>query len=486
MLARADMEKGTRDMTQENILARYKILHELGRGATGAVYAARDRETGAVVALKRIDPALLSKSGANSAGRFLQHARSARLLQHGNIVKIHNAGEVGGTVYVAMEMLEGRSLRNILDAGPLPIARAIRIAHDIACGLAHAHLEGVVHGAIKPANVIVLGSGDVKITDFGIGQAAPLSMSPEQGRGEPVDHRGDIFSLGALFYEMLAHRPPFEGGSPKEITQNIVRAKPPPPSELNQHVPRALDAIVFSMLAGEPAARMPGVPVLLRELQRLEEGLGLGSGANAGTDEPTASVPPAAPGPGLRTPEAFDFHKAMIMMERESRTERPSGSRPGIFAALALVLAVLGIGVAGFLYYSSEAPATATEASRPAAPAPVAEATKESVTAFAAPAQELPPVMQPTPKVAEQQPAGTARLILAVSPRGEIYIDGKHHGTTPPITTFDLEPGMHRIEVRSGSRKPYLTYVTVQARDVRRIRHDFDAKPSGPTRRNRG
>jgi len=88
--------------------------------------------------------------------------------------------------------------------------------------------------------------------------------------------------------------------------------------------------------------------------------------------------------------------------------------------------------------------------------------------------------MQPTAKVPAQQPGGTARLILAVSPRGELYIDGEHHGTTPPVTTLDLEPGMHRIEVRSGSRKPYLTYMTVQAGDVRRIRHDFNAKPSRP------
>ena len=553
-------------MTQENVLARYRVLHELGRGAMGAVYAARDRETGAVVALKRLDPALLSKSDANFAHRFLKQARSARLLKHRNIVEIHDAGEVGGTVYVAMEMLEGQSLRHILDAGPIPIARAIQVARDLASGLAHAHLEGVVHGAIKPSNVIVLRSGVVKITDFGIGEAALLSgarvgsasyLSPEQVRGDPVDHRCDIFSLGALFYEMLAHRPPFEGGSSKEIMENILHAKPPLPSELNQHVPRALDAIVLSMLAKEPAARMPGAPILLRDLQRLEEGLGLGSGASAGTDESTASVPPARPEPGPRRSEArdasgfgiradssaaealqhrnritdrevFDYHKAMVMMERESRPEPSSGSRPAIFAA-ALVLAVLGIGLAGFMYYSSgpgergiaanriqEAWATATArwASRPTAPPPVAEATGEPATApgalvpsppaaepgplaqtegsvaraaeqpasaGAGPAPEPPRAMQPT---AKQQPGGTARLIVAVSPRGEIYVDGKHHGTTPPITTLDLEPGMHRIEVRSGSRKPYLTYMTVQAGDVRRIRHDFDASRAVPPPRS--
>jgi len=95
-------------------------------------------------------------------------------------------------------------------------------------------------------------------------------------------------------------------------------------------------------------------------------------------------------------------------------------------------------------------------------------------------AEDAPPARLPKAKVAAAQPGGTARLILAVSPRGELYIDGEHHGTTPPITTLDLEPGMHRIEVRNGSRKPYLTYMTVQAGDVRRIRHDFDAKPSRP------
>jgi hypothetical protein len=117
----------------------------------------------------------------------------------------------------------------------------------------------------------------------------------------------------------------------------------------------------------------------------------------------------------------------------------------------------------------------------------VAEAPKEPAAApkpLAAepspPAPAVPRGTQPTANVPEQQPGGTATLVIAVSPRGEIYIDGKHYGRTPPLTTLDLEPGMHRIEVRSGSRKPYLTYMTVQAGDVRRIRHDFDARPSRP------
>ena len=201
-----------------------------------------------------------------------------------------------------------------------------------------------------------------------------------------------------------------------------------------------------------------------------------------------------------------------------------------MFAALALLLAVLGMGLTDFIGFAGikedlsgrigraasriqEAPA-APKVMRPAAPAPVAEAPsippppdptpakpavpepapvakaespvapapEHPASADAAPAQQAPEAKQPTAKVAEQQPGGTARLILAVAPRGELYVNGKHQGTTPPVTTLDLEPGMHRIEVRSGSRKPYLTYMTVEAGDVRRIRHDFNAKGSRPPR----
>jgi len=258
-------------MTEENILARYTIQRELGRGTLGAVYAARDRSTGAIVALKRLDPALL-KSDASLAERFLQHTRAARRLEHANIVRILDAGAAAGTGYVAMELLEGRSLRSLLDEGPLPVARAIRIARDVASGLAHAHLAVVVHGGIKPSNVMVLPSGAVKITDFGIAQLGQ-AVSPEQMQGGAVDHRSDLFALGALLYEMLAHRPPFEGRSPKEMMDNILHAEQPLPSQLNPLVPRALDRIVFSLLAVRPEDRLPGAPILLRDLERIEEAL---------------------------------------------------------------------------------------------------------------------------------------------------------------------------------------------------------------------
>jgi serine/threonine-protein kinase len=583
---------------QPNALGRYEILHELGRGAIGVVYAARDPSTGAVVALKTLDPALFTKPSANFAASVLNDTRSARGLRHRNIIRIHDVGEAGGTAYVAMELVEGESLRKILEEAPLSIARAIQIADEIASALAYAHEEGVVHRGVRPSNIIVPRSGGAKLGDFGIahlGEAPILSgerwdgalryMSPQQVRGEPLDGRSDIFSLGAVFYEMLTRRPPFQGSSPNEIMEKILHAELPPPSDVNAHVPRALDRIVLGMLAGHPDDRLPNARVLLRDLQRLEEELGLGPGASAGA-ESTASAPPAAPEPRLRTPdpnrfrdeapmhdalrfrrhdaqarhrppddEAFDDQEATFLMDRQFEPERSSGSRPAAFAALALVVAMLAIGVSVALYYSSDlskrlvalsgmqpapttapappgpaAPAPVAEAPREPAPAPVAEAPKEPVIAkpekeplnreslavvsaprpvppkplAAEPSQSAPPenVSAGTPeepeagntapaqktaratpaaaKPAEQQPGGSATLIIAVSPQGEVYINGRHHGTTPPLTTIDLEPGMHRIEVRNGSRKPYLTYMTVQAGDVRRIRHDFAAKPSRP------
>ena len=571
-------------LAQQNELDRYKVIRELGRGAIGTVYAARDRSTGAVVALKTLDSALFGESDANLAELFLKNARSARQLRHRNIVRIHDAGEVDGTVYVAMELLVGESLRNMLER-PLSIARAIQIIDDIASALAYAHEEGIVHRGVRPSNIMVLRSGVAKISDFGIGQigeAARRYMSPEQVRGGPVDHRSDLFSLGAVFYEMLTRRALFDGNSPKEIMENILHAEPPLPSAVNPHVPSALDGIIASLLAGHPDEQVADARILLRDLQRLEEGLGLGPGTGAGPGEPTARLPggaepkprtpaanqsrdrevphensfpprgqtePAAPQPaterepGLRTPDpnAFrdhapmpdalrlDEHDARFMMDRGPVPKRSSGSRAAGLAALVLMLAVLGLSV--FSYYSpgpseprtaatpmQEAPATAAaarEASPPRAmgdaraeqeslgiasapnplppkplvaePSPPARTeslpTRESeqpATAGTAPAQEAPRAPQPRAKISKPQPGGTARLIIAVSPRGELYIDGKHHGTTPPITTLVLEPGMHRIEIRSGSRKPYLTYMVVQAGEQRRIRHDFGAKPANP------
>ena len=316
-------------MAQQNALERYKVIRELGRGAIGTVYAARDRSTGVVVALKTLDPALFGESDANLAELFLKSACSARRLRHRNIVKIHDAGEVDGTVYVAMELLVGESLRNMLDNRPVSIARAIQVFDDITSALAYAHEEGIVHRGVRPSNIMVLRSGVAKIGDFGIGQigeAARRYMSPEQVRGGPVDHRSDLFSLGALFYEMLTRRALFEGNSPQEIMENILHAEPPLPSAVNPHVPGALDGIIGSLLAGHPDERVADARILLRDLQRLEEGLGLGPGTGAGSGEPTARLPPGGAEPRLRTPAAHQSRDREAPHETSSPPRVPDGA----------------------------------------------------------------------------------------------------------------------------------------------------------------
>ena len=512
---------------------RYTILRELGRGAIGAVYAARDSSTGAVVALKTLDPALFQDSTAELAELFLKNARAATTLRHRNIVRTFDAGKAGGTAYVAMELVEGESLRKMLDERPLPIARAIQIFDDIASALAYAHEEKVVHRGVRPSNILVSSAGVAKLGDFGLGQigaAALRYMSPEQVRRDALDHRSDLYSLGAVFYEML--------------TGQNIQADPPPPSKVNPHVPAALDALVSRLLAPLPDDRFANARDLLRELQRLEDAQGI---------RPTASVPaePIATTALVRTEPvaAEDWGNDRDATFKEDRGLRPEpsfGSRiTSSLAALAVVLAVLSIGFTVLLHYSPDLVDRVTAMIRPQdaptpAPAPVAEAIKPAIAA--AEPQAVPPVavpvaqteqsqevasaLEPAPllplepessastqtetllvrepdesaateetvepatqetvpapkaqrvaKRAKAPPPQAAKLIVAVSPRGELYIDDEHRGTTPPLQTLDLEPGMHRIEIRSGSRKPYVTYVTVQAGDERRIRHDFSAKP---------
>ena len=527
-------------MTQENLLARYSVINEIDRGGLARVYAARDRETGAIVALKRLDPAL-GQSDASLAQRFVKLAQAARRLRHESIVQVHSAWEAAGTAYVAMEMVEGRSLRRVLDEGPLPLGRALRIAHDVARTLEYAHLQGVVHGGLNPSNILVTPSGAVKIIDFGTGQLAKGAAgyaSPEQLRGGPVDHRSDLYSLGAVMYEMLAQRP-LQGTSPQR------------PSELNPIVPPGLDAIVLGLLAPEPAARVAGAPILLRDLQRFEEAVGLETTMKQ--EEPTAGL--QTPDHRISDPDAIEFQEAIALMERESKIERRSGPRPAAFAALALLVALIGIGFAGAWYYSPQladrgiaavrdiaaavrpappvlppvisrstlaggpeaskapeatkaperVPAPPQAAPPPVAAAPVAVAAEQESKPLAAveppapepapapppaaapdpapaPEPEPRPAIQPTPKVAEKpRPVGTAKLIVAVSPAGELYIDGTHHGSTPPMTTFELQPGLHRIEVRNPARKPYVTYMTVEPGEVRRITHDFNATLRPPS-----
>jgi predicted Ser/Thr protein kinase len=268
-----------------NRLGRYEILGELGRGAMGVVYRARDPIIDRVVALKTINLALTGAALASFEARFFQEARSAGRLNHPNIVTIYDAGKADGVAYIAMEFLEGTSLREILDESPpLSIPRILETVAQVARGLAYAHENGVVHRDVKPANIIVLRNRRPKITDFGIarlGEAdgvgseragSPKYMSPEQIRGDvTLDGRSDVFSLGTVLYEMLTGKPPFDGATVTEIMQAVLEHTPPVPSVVDAHVPPELDGVVMRMLAKRPDDRYPSARSLFRELRRVDE-----------------------------------------------------------------------------------------------------------------------------------------------------------------------------------------------------------------------
>ena len=269
-----------------NTLDRYEILGELGRGAISIVYDARDLLTHRPVALKLIEPSLWARpTSAAEPLRFLTEAMPEWRLRHPNIVRVYDAGASDGRLYVAMERLEGRTLRRVLDESPSPgLPRSLRIAAELASGLAHAHERGVVHRYLKPSNIFVFADDRAKITDLGMAplrdavlaspnHAACLSyMSPEEIRCDAtIDGRSDIFSLGVVLYEMLTGERPFSGNSPDEIMRNVLEAEPPLPSEVNADVAPMVDLLVWSMLAKHRFDRAPSAEILARRLRRLGE-----------------------------------------------------------------------------------------------------------------------------------------------------------------------------------------------------------------------
>jgi len=281
------VEAGPREFPRGDLtgteLGRYRVLAKLGQGGMGEVYRAEDTLLRRAVALKRLAPALAADE--THRRRLLREARSVSALNHPNIATLFDVFESSGETFLVMELVAGESLRARL-ARALALEEAIRIMRQCAEALEAAHRAGIVHRDIKPENIILAADGRVKILDFGIAQRLPLedtgTVTTETGtlRGTPrylapevlqqaePDARADIFSLGVVFYEMLAGRHPFESGTTAGIIARILTETPDPPSRHNPAVPPALDRVVARMLARDPAARHPAAADLLRDIDR--------------------------------------------------------------------------------------------------------------------------------------------------------------------------------------------------------------------------
>ena len=267
---------------------RYELHRKLARGGMSDVYLARDQVLDRPVAVKVMFPEYAKDP--TFVERFRREAQAAARLNHPNVVSIYDWGEELGTYFIAMEYVDGQSLSEIIRGeGPLQPRRVAEITTDVAAALGFAHRNGVVHRDVKPGNVIIETSGQVKVADFGIAQAmsggeeAALTragavmgtatyFSPEQAQGKPVDPRSDLYSLGCVMYEMLTTRPPFSGDTPVAIAYKHVQEAPVPPSQMGVAVPAPLEAIVMKLLAKDRDQRYASAEDLRADLKRYLDG----------------------------------------------------------------------------------------------------------------------------------------------------------------------------------------------------------------------
>jgi eukaryotic-like serine/threonine-protein kinase len=283
---------------------RYRIVSRLGSGGMADVYCAEDLQLGRRVALK-----VLYRRFAEDqefVERFRREASSAAGLQHQHVVSVYDRGEWDGTYWIAMEYLEGRSLKRVIqEEGPLAPERAVDLAIQILRAARFAHRRGVIHRDLKPHNVIVDDEGRAKVTDFGIARAGASDMtqtgsimgtaqylSPEQAQGHAVSAQSDIYSVGIILYEMLTGRVPFEGESAVTIALKQVSEQPVAPSQLNAAVSPQLEAVVMRALAKDPAARYPDADAFIAALQGQEVPAAPPTDATAIAAAP---LPPPAP-----------------------------------------------------------------------------------------------------------------------------------------------------------------------------------------------
>jgi serine/threonine-protein kinase len=264
--------------------ARYEVTALLGKGGMGTVYRAIDRELEDEVALKVLLPDAFDE-GSGAAQTLKQEIRLARKITHRNVVRTHDLGEAEGVRFLTMEFVPGTTLRDILDRrGLVALGPGLQIAKQLCRGLAAVHEAGIVHRDIKPPNIMVLPNGVVKLMDFGIARAAggedpgdgstvgtPYYMSPEQARGEAVDERSDIYSVGVVLYEMFAGKRPIGGATPGEVMRRHVSDEPRPLTELRPDLPALLERLVASCLAKSPDRRPPSATDLADALLRLGE-----------------------------------------------------------------------------------------------------------------------------------------------------------------------------------------------------------------------
>ena len=461
---------------------RYEVLSVLGEGGMGVVYRARRRVFDKIVALKILRADLVHKRGATE--RFMTEAKAASAIGSAHIVDVFDYGYLpDGSAYFAMELLEGPSLADLIDRGDLLASmRAVRLTRQIAEGLADAHAANIIHRDLKPDNIFVIqveGADFVKIVDFGIAKVlglqnqitragaifgTPHYMSPEQCKGQPVDHRSDIYSLGVMFYEMLTGEVPFDAENPLSILSQHLNDRPPPFPDLGRPQPVGAEEALMCCMAKAPSQRFQSMGELAEALAEVERGQ-----AEAGVHVPISVAPPRTEPPANsvsddddRVPHArrqgTHLEAAIDAAIQDAEAEREWAKRAKSSSRLWLGVALLGVCV--FV-----AVALAVGAGRPAKLKPTMEPARLS---FAAVDTEL-----------WEKPEPPKEVDLILSPiDARVYRGGKSLGSMP--ISVSVDPGKEvELEVR---RKGYQTRRVSVNGALRKkeitLRPNMDRKPA--------
>jgi serine/threonine-protein kinase len=477
--------------TTQSHIGRYALKRKLGEGGLGTVYEAWDPLLSRTVAVKTLQFDVDTPSRVSLDRLFLNEARLAAALNHPNIVTIYDAGLSAQGVYIAMERLKGRDLREALRDGwrPTPV-EAARLVRRVADGLAYAHARGVVHCDIKPANIFIGKHDKPKILDFGIARVvhgpnaagiaaldglvagSPHYLAPEQLQDGPIDERTDVYALGVVLYELLTGRKAFDGDSLDKITRAVLEDDPPPASSLRAGVPQVLSAITARAMAREPAQRHANAAALAQDLRRWLD--------TQADGDATADAEPVRPR-RIAWPWAAAAAVAAVAVAAWMLAAPGARDAPPVASSAAIAPAPTAAVTAEPPAEPPAAPLPAPDTAPAAVPKPAPPAQRPARTdtraepkGDAATRTRAPTPSRDAPAAAAPAAAAASGVVqLAISPWGEVEVDGRSVGTAPPLTRLTLPEGRHTITVRNADFEPQTFTVDVQADKPVQVKHRF-------------